>query len=103
MFTEFNVFYLLTQSSSVLFYLFFYLGQRLPPSYSDPPIEIPSRVFQLSQGPAVFPNHPDIQRHFREMGDMWSKIFCHQRRLQALNYIEARLPHWLRLIAEQPR
>ena len=57
----------------------------------------------MTLGPAVYSNHPDIHRHFGEMVELWSDIFRLQRRLQALDYIEKRLPDWLRLIAEQPR
>ncbi|VDM33460.1 unnamed protein product [Hydatigera taeniaeformis] len=76
-------------------------GQKVP-SYTDPPIEIPSRAFRLTLGPAVFSNHPEVYRDFQQMVGLWSDILHLQRRLQCLDYIESRLPHWLRLIAEQP-
>ncbi|CDI96808.1 conserved hypothetical protein [Echinococcus multilocularis] len=78
-----------------------YSGQKLPSSYAEPPIEIPSRAFRLTHGPAVFSNHPEVHHDLHQMVDIWGDIFRLQRRLQFLDYIENRLPHWLRLIAEQ--
>ncbi|EUB55365.1 hypothetical protein EGR_09771 [Echinococcus granulosus] len=78
-----------------------YSGQKLPSSYAEPPIEIPSRAFRLTHGPAVFSNHPEVHRDLHQMVDIWGDIFRLQRRLKFLDYIENRLPHWLRLIAEQ--
>ncbi|KAL5105401.1 hypothetical protein TcWFU_002990 [Taenia crassiceps] len=77
-------------------------GQKVPASYTEPPVEIPSRGFRLTLGPAVFSYHPEVHRDLQQMVDLWSDIFCLQRRLQLLDYMETRLPHWLRLIAEQP-
>ncbi|VDK20457.1 unnamed protein product [Taenia asiatica] len=77
-------------------------GQKVPASYTDPPVEIPSRGFRLTFGPAVFSNDPEVHRDLQQMVDLWSDIFRLQRRLRFLDYIETRLLHWLRLIAEQP-
>ncbi|KAM7541916.1 hypothetical protein Aperf_G00000005379 [Anoplocephala perfoliata] len=77
-------------------------GQNLPSSYSDPPIDVPSRGCRLTLGPAVFPNNSRSHQDFEEMLDLWSDVFHLQKRLQILDFFEKRLPQWLESIAHQP-
>ncbi|KAM3180449.1 hypothetical protein ACTXT7_016257 [Hymenolepis weldensis] len=78
-------------------------GRELPSSYTDPPIEIPSRRCRLTLGSAIFPNSPKSRQDFEEMLHFWVEIFHLQRQLQILEFVEKQLPHCLRFIANQPR